>query len=97
MTVFLFNEEDQSWRKWQAEAYGLENPVFTDKSGEYNLFLPQGRYQIFIQKTGFQRLKSSGFEILNPRFINFDFELKKRRGIRGFLEDLLERIPFINF
>lgn len=94
MSIFVFNEESQSWVRWQAEAYDLLNPVLTDENGEYELLLPPGRYRILLQKTGFKRLKSSSFDILNPRFITFDFKLEPRKGLRGFFEDLVEKITF---
>lgn len=96
ISILLFNESAQSWIRWQAESYGFLNPLFTDQEGKYELSLPEGTYQIILQKSGFQKLKISGLNLLNPRFITFDFELKQREGIRGFFEDLLEKIIFKN-
>jgi len=101
VSVFVFSAQDQSWVSWQAESYGLENPVFTDKDGKYALFLPSDTYRISLQKDGFQRVRSSNFEVSDPRFVIFDFTLEKRKGVRGFLENILgvvkswrSRIPF---
>lgn len=92
ITVLAFDEDNRSYVKWQAGAYGLKNPISANKVGEYDLLLPPGKYQLLIQKTGFKKLKSSEFEILNSQFVNFDFQLNKRRGIRGFFEDVLDKI-----
>lgn len=91
ITVFTRNIEDQSLTFWPADAYGLENPIFSDEDGKYLLLLPSGKYQLLIEKSGHQRLRVSDFEVLNPRFINFDFELKPRKGLRGRIEDILEK------
>lgn len=94
MTVLVFDIENQSWVRWQGEAYDLSNPVLTDESGQYQLLLPTGKYQILLQKSGFKRLKSSSFEFLHSQFINFDFKLEPRSGLRGFFEDLIEKVSF---
>lgn len=92
MNILTFIEEDKTWREWQAESYGLENPIVTSERGLYSILLPSGKYRILLQKQGFQRLRSSDFTIINPRFINFNFLLEERRGIRGFLENIIEKI-----
>lgn len=94
MAVQVFRSDDQSWVRWQAEAYAFSNPVFTSSNGEYDLLLPPGVYRIALQKTGFQRLKSSDFELINSQFVAFDFALQPRTGLKGFFENLLELITF---
>jgi hypothetical protein len=93
ISVFSRNEETQSLSAWTS-AYGTENPIYADEKGEYALFLPAGTYQILVERTGYQRLRISDFEILNPRFIDFDLTLKPRAGFRGFFEDVLEKLSF---
>jgi len=90
MSILVINEEDQSLVRWQAEPYGFINPITTGRGGIYELMLPGGTYQILMQKQGFQRLRTSSFSLLNPRFITVDFELEERRGIRGLFEDFVE-------
>lgn len=92
ITVFIFNEENQSYRQWQAEEYDAQNPIFTSKLGEYDLFLPAGKYQVLIQKIGFKRLKSGGIIISKSGFLDVDFKLSKRGGVRGIFEDVLDKI-----
>ena len=70
------------------------NIWISDRDGKYQLLLPPGTYQISIRRSGFKRLKTSSFNLLNPQFITFDFELEPRTGFRGLLEDLLEKITF---
>lgn len=94
ITILSKNEETQSFTMWPAWSYGLENPISADKNGKYSLLLPAGTYQFLIEKTGYQRLKISDFKVLNTEFINFNFELKPREGIRGKIEDFMERFIF---
>ena len=94
ITVFV-RKADQSLVVWQAAgAYHTKNPIFSDEEGEYALLLPAGEYQIVVEKPGYQRLRISDFEILTPRFVSLDLPLTPRVGLRGFLEDVLERLSF---
>ena len=94
ITVLVFHPEEQTWRRWQAEAYDQVNPQVSDANGEYHLLFPGGKYQMTLYKDGFQRLRSSSFEFINPHFITTDFVLEPRRGLRGFLESLIEKLGF---
>ncbi|HBM45707.1 MAG: hypothetical protein UT05_C0008G0036 [Parcubacteria group bacterium GW2011_GWF2_38_76] len=90
--VYMFNEDGQRFERWPGEYYGIENPTKSDKNGKYSLFLPSGKYQIRVHKVGFVKLKTNEFSISSGKFLNFDFELKRREGVRGFIEDVLEKI-----
>lgn len=90
----LLRREDQSLVVWPAKTYRAENPLWSDENGEYTLLLPAGKYQLLVEKSGYQRSRVSDFEILTPRFLSFDLPLKPRAGLRGFLEDVLERVSF---
>jgi len=92
--IFVFNEKEQSWASWEAGSYGLSNPVITSEDGSYDLLLSTGTYYLSFEKEGYERLKSSDLELLSPQFIIEDFILKPRTGLRGFLENLLEKITF---
>jgi len=92
--VFVFNEKEQTWVSWEAGSYGLSNPVITSEDGSYDLLLPTGTYYLSFEKKGYERLKSSDLELLSPKFILENFTLKPRTGIRGLLENLLEKIIF---
>lgn len=92
ITVLVPQEETQNWIPWSAEAYGGRNPLTSDDKGEYEMLLPSGRYRLRIEKEGFVRLKTSDFEVFNPKFINIDFKLNPREGLRGWFEDVLEKV-----
>lgn len=92
ITVYIFSEDRQRFERWPGEYYNTENPAISDTDGSYSLFLPPGKYQIGIHKTGFVKTKTNEFSLNNGQFIFSDFEMKKREGFRGLLEDLLEKI-----
>jgi len=92
MKVLVFDIDTQTWREWQAEEYDLVNPIYSDVRGEYDLLLPPGTYQMTLRREGFARIKSNSFEFANPSFVTVDFVMEKRRGIRGIVENLIEKI-----
>jgi len=94
MEVFVFDQQSSSWSLWEASPYDLENPISTKDDGAYSLFLPEGRYRLHLQKTGFQRLRSSDFDLSYPRFIDFNFMMKPREGVRGIIENIIEKLTF---
>jgi hypothetical protein len=97
MTILVFDKDTQTWRTWQAEEYDLINPIYSDSLGGYDLLLPSGTYQMTLRREGYERLKSSSFELKNPSFITIDFMMEKRRGVRGILENLIEEIYDLRF
>jgi hypothetical protein len=92
LTVLIYSEDRQNFERWPGEYYSIENPVYSNSSGQYSLFLPAGKYQINVQKTGFVKLKTKEFSVSDGRFINLNMFLKKREGFRGMIEDVLEKI-----
>lgn len=94
INFLIFNPDTKSYAIWQAEAYGETNPVKSGADGQYQAILPSGIYQILVKKSGFERLRTSSFEILTAKFINFDFKLTKRSGLSGFVGDIMDKLNF---
>ncbi|HPV70775.1 MAG TPA: fibronectin type III domain-containing protein [Candidatus Magasanikbacteria bacterium] len=46
---------------WPAEAYGEKNPQITNDRGEFGFVVPEGRYVLQIEKTGFQTRQTGYF------------------------------------
>jgi hypothetical protein len=92
VAVLVFNPDDNTYSRWDGESYEVANPVYSDVSGEYTMLLPVGKYELIIQKDGYQRVRSSTFDIDRPQYVTFNFEMSPREGIRGFIENLLENI-----
>ncbi len=92
--VFMFDAERSAFVRWQGENFGEKNPAVSGATGEYEIVLPSGTYQLVIQKSGYRRIKTSTFTLNEPRFILDNFQLERRTGIRGAFEDFLEKIGF---
>ncbi|MFA4890605.1 MAG: Ig-like domain-containing protein [Candidatus Paceibacterota bacterium] len=90
--VSIWSEDNKSLIDWRADNYGGNNPTFSSENGEYKLALPAGKFQLLIQKTGFEKIKTNEFVLDEPSFINFDFTLIELKGVWGFIENIMEKI-----
>lgn len=90
--ISIWSEDSNSFVDWQADNYNESNPTFSSENGEYALALPAGKYQLLVQKTSFERIKTNEFILGEPAFINFDFTLIKLKGVWGFLENIMGKI-----
>jgi hypothetical protein len=92
ITVYVWSEDSGTFKKWQGEPYGLLNPLSTDANGGYRLLLPSGKYYMKIQTTGYEKLRSTEFDVAVPQYITFNFKLVKRTGVSGYFRDLLDNL-----
>ncbi len=95
INVLVFDEDGQRFVRWPGEAYGIKNPISSDENGEYRLFLPAGKYKISVKGDGLVNYSTDVFSLERPEFIDMRFKMKKREGVRGFLENILEKITVI--
>lgn len=52
---------------WDAENYGQQNPLYTDKDGRYEWFVPQGMWQVKYEKDGYQTAYSEWLPVPPPQ------------------------------
>lgn len=90
--VEMWDAERQRWQPWPAEAYGVQNPTTTKDDGAYNLILPSGRYRLLLRRSGFERIRTSPFNLPAASFVTSDFTMQPRGGLRGRLEDFWEQL-----
>lgn len=83
ITVFYEEPKTKKWVKWDGKPYSQENPTKSDKTGNYSLFLPQGKFYLNITADGYQNQNTEFFEITSPTFINADFSLSKSKMLFG--------------
>lgn len=76
ITVYFQDPVTNKWIKWDGKPYLQDNPVAIDKNGNYNLFLPSGKYYLHIEADGYQSANSSFFELNKSGSVNADFSLK---------------------
>ncbi|MCX7749486.1 MAG: S-layer homology domain-containing protein [Clostridia bacterium] len=48
----LNKHQDRSWIAWDAEWFGQENPLITDKEGRYAWDVPEGDWKVAFEKEG---------------------------------------------
>ena len=53
--------------KWDAEEYGQENPLYTDKNGFYQWFVPEGLWQVKYEKEGYETAYSDWLPVPPPQ------------------------------
>jgi hypothetical protein len=94
ISIYVLDENEKRYVRWQAEEFGELNPFITDMDGGYKLLLPKGKYYLKIQKEGYEKIRSEKFEVKTPTYINLNFNLKKLEGIRGVIEPIVDKFMF---
>jgi peroxiredoxin len=75
ITVYYQEPVTNTWAVWDGGAYSQINPQITDGNGNYNLFLPPGKYYLHIEGFGFKTTDTEFFTIDSPQPINANFVL----------------------
>lgn len=52
---------------WDAENYGQQNPLLTDRDGMYSWMVPEGQWQVLYQKDGFETQRSAWLPVPPPQ------------------------------
>lgn len=78
ITLYYYVQQTSSWAVWDGEAYGQTNPQKTDAKGQFNFFLPPGKYYLKVKAAGYRNISSSIFEIESP--MPLTTTLTMRRG-----------------
>ena len=52
---------------WDAENYDQQNPLYTDKDGRYEWFVPEGMWQVKYEKDGYQTAFSEWLPVPPPQ------------------------------
>lgn len=95
ISVLVFDEGGQRYVEWPGDVYGFQNPIIAAEDGSYLLFLPSGKYEILVQNSGYTNVRTPEFTVSNPKFITDSFKMKKREGVRGYVEDLLGKFMIL--
>lgn len=52
---------------WDAENYGQQNPLYTDAEGRYEWYVPEGLWQVRLEKDGYQNAQSDWLPVPPPQ------------------------------
>src|SRR3989344_2351624 len=72
--VFLYHTEDNTL--WNAIDYSQKNPQKTDKSGRYAFLVPEGKYYITVETSGYKYYKSVPFDVREGEPVHFNIEME---------------------
>lgn len=67
-TLFGSSGPEGPFTAWDAEWYGQTNPLVTDAAGKYGWDVPEGFWQVVVQKDGHESGRSAVLEVLPPHF-----------------------------
>ncbi|WP_248928497.1 S-layer homology domain-containing protein [Paenibacillus hamazuiensis] len=56
------------WRVWDAEWFGQQNPLTTDRQGRYGWDVPEGKWKVLYEKEGYLPAESAELTVLPPHF-----------------------------
>ncbi|MGI6685559.1 MAG: S-layer homology domain-containing protein [Bacillota bacterium] len=62
-----FEQIDGEWTFWEAEWFGQENPLITDKEGRYQWDVPEGLWLVMYEKEGYERAFSDVLPVPPPQ------------------------------
>lgn len=66
VTINYFDEESSSWFVWDGATFGQSNPQTTGENGEFDFFLPTGKYYLNVKAKGYASKNSEIFEKKEP-------------------------------
>lgn len=75
ISLYVFNSETNQFELWQAQDYDQKNPQTTNKTGEYNFLVPEGKYYLTITAPDYQDYQSEEFEAKEGNVITSNIEL----------------------
>lgn len=76
VSVFYLDDSTSQFNLWDADPYDQKNPQKVDKDGQYQFFLPPGRYYLLVKAGGFKILKTAIFNLEQSTPINTDFQME---------------------
>ncbi len=64
----IYNEPYEEIQFWDASRYEQENPLITDREGQYAWDVPEGKWQIKYEKDGYETAYSDWIDVPPPRY-----------------------------
>lgn len=81
ITVYLLHPKSKRWVVWDGKQYLQQNPTFSDKNGQFGLYLPAGKYYISISKAGYITSVSEFFSLENATILSLAISLTPKQKI----------------
>jgi hypothetical protein len=72
-TVSIFNVSTNAL--WDAGTYSQTNPQTTGASGKYSFLVPEGKYYITVEASGYETYQGNAFDVKAGNGVHFNIEL----------------------
>jgi peroxiredoxin len=79
VSVYYLQQDSNNWALWDGSPYGQTNPQKTGRDGQFNLFLPAGKYYLKTSVKGYHGLRSNIFGLKQSTPISTSLSLKPRK------------------
>ena len=80
----MYGDLHENIVKWNAEEYGQENPLITDKNGFYRWDVPQGMWQVKYEKEGYETTYSEWLPVPPPQL---DVNIAMKQAVQPTVTD----------
>lgn len=77
-TLSWFNPATDKYEIWPAKQYNQENPQTTDVSGTYSFLVPQGKYYLEVEASGYKPYKGEPFVVVAGAGVHTNIELEAK-------------------
>lgn len=84
MVEDIYGDLHENIVKWNAEEYGQENPLITDKNGFYRWDVPQGLWQVKYEKEGYETAYSEWLPVPPPQL---DVNIAMKQAVQPTITD----------
>lgn len=84
MVEDMYGDLHENIVKWNAEEYGQENPLITDKNGFYRWDVPQGLWQVKYEKEGYETAYSEWLPVPPPQL---DVNIAMKQAVQPTVAD----------
>lgn len=81
VTLYYLEPSTNLWTVWDGESYGQPNPQITNENGQFNLYVPEGKYYLKANSKNYRTLISNVFEIKGSMPILTNLKMKESVNI----------------
>lgn len=95
VTLYSYDDETASWVVWDAASFGEQNPQNTNQKGEFNFYLPEGKYYLKVKAPMFSDLTTQIFVLNEGTNLSTNLPLNKLASVK--LGSFVLSLPDLGF
>ena len=81
VTVYYHEPESNTWVRWDAAAFGQQNPQTTKGNGSFSVYLPSGKYYLEAKARGYHAGVSNIVTLNQSEPLSTTLSLKRMHGV----------------